>query len=164
MCSEEVAHTACRSRIRALKSPGFPSIKTSTASGSMEYPSPSNTLCVILRICTLPTRLNWIFSANRMIRSLLRRQLLPLPHRRIGSLQVMMIGCSVFFSKLSNSALPPESPLIVAASSSSGDRILLILSSDNWRNPPERWSTSSKSITVLESLSPPFVKASNEMC
>ena len=75
-----------------------------------------------------------------------------------------MTGCSVFFSKLSNSALPPESPLIVAASSSSGDNILLIFSSEICRKPPDRWSTSSNKITVFESFSLPLAKASSDMC
>ena len=130
MCSPPIAAAACKSRTNARKSPGLFSISASTASGSMDSSSPSKTLCAILLIWSFPTRLNWIFSAKRITRSLLRRHCLPEPHNRIASLQVNITGCSVILSKFRSSALPPESPLMVAFSSSSGDRILSILSSD----------------------------------
>ena len=113
--------------------------------------------------CNFPTRLKLTNSAFSRSLSLFFFQLLPRPHSLIGSLQVMMMGCLVRFSRFSNSAFPPESPLSTGPSSS-GRIALSTLSSEILANPPLRWSTSSSRITVFPLATPPPENWSREMC
>ena len=78
-----------------------------------------------------------------------------LPQSPISSLQARMTGWRVSANRLSNSALPPLSPLSAFESSmSSPETIEEILSADTSRNPPDKWSTSSSNIKVLGGFCP----------
>ena len=163
MCPSLSAHTDCKSLTKARKSPGFPSMRASRASGSMLLLSASRTLCATRLRCSFPTRLKLINSVFIRSLSLFLFQLLPRPHSLIGLLHVMMMGCWVRFSRFSNSAFPPESPFSTGPSSS-GRIALSTLSSEILANPPLRWSTSSSRITVFPLVTPPPENWSREMC
>ena len=122
-------------------------------------PSESRTLSAILLKSAGPTLSNVIFSDTLFTLSLFLLQL-PLPQSFIGSLQVIITGFSVLLSRLSNSALPPESPFSTAPSSD--PMVLWILSSDTCEKPPLRWSTSSSSITVFPAIPDSLEKFSRE--
>ena len=141
----------CKSRTSARRSPWLVVARASMAASSKGMPSSRSTRRAMRRSASSLARTKLILRRWRVNRSLVLRHEEFRPHNPISSLQARITGCLVWSRSRSSSAFPPESPERVAPGrSSSPDMARSMRSWLTCRNPPERWSTSSKRMSVLE--------------